>query len=264
VLGGAANLLRMGHCAPAVIQAATDGPGGRPWLVRLAAGLPGGVGTTGFECGGVTSPLVLLGVRHGLRDVRDGLPAIFERGYGYCEQFTACHGTLLCSEIRGHARVPLWCIGVVHRSPGLLERTQASGSQAALPRPVRDAYREMYAHLRQEQFHCAHVVFNHLGDVVPITRGLEDATAAFVGGLLFRGLTRSVLTAGVMAIGLKRAEIESSHLRVLRMIALTAMGRDAFADHVNKLNPRRGLRGCRDPARLPGARLRSGERLRAP
>jgi hypothetical protein len=31
------------------------------WLVKLTAGLPGGIGNTGGECGGVTAPLVLLG-----------------------------------------------------------------------------------------------------------------------------------------------------------------------------------------------------------
>jgi hypothetical protein len=32
------------------------------WLVLLSAGMPGGVGNTGHECGAVTSSLVLLGL----------------------------------------------------------------------------------------------------------------------------------------------------------------------------------------------------------
>jgi len=227
----------MGHCAPAVMHAGMDPPGARPWLVKLAAGLPGGVGNTGFECGGLTAPLVLLGLQHGLRDVRDGLPVVIERGCSYWGHFQSCTGTVLCSEIRGSARVPLRCIGVVHRAPDLLATVRAAGNEAVIPTPTRAAYRRMYAHLQQARFHCAHAVLEHLSDVLPVTPELRDATAAFVGGTLFQGLTCSALTAGVMALGLSRGEIENSRLRVMRMIALMALGRDAFADEVNRFNP---------------------------
>ncbi len=72
------NLLKMGHCAPAVMKTFTDICGSedeRP--VRMAAGLPGGIGDTGFECGGITAPLIFFGLRHGLREKRDGLPVSF-------------------------------------------------------------------------------------------------------------------------------------------------------------------------------------------
>jgi hypothetical protein len=185
----------------------------------------------------MTSPLVLLGLQHGLRDVQDGLPVVFQQGYSYCSRFKACHGTVLCSEIRGDARVPLRCIGVVHRAPGLLAATRAAANEATIPIPIRDAYRQLYAHLMQERFHCAHAVFDHLADLMPVGQELRDGTAAFAGGTLFRGLTCSALTAGVMAIGLQRAEIENSRLRVLWMIGLMAVRGDAFADRVNKFNP---------------------------
>ena len=49
-----ANLLRMGHCAPTVMKTILDiSPAEKEWLVRLSAGMPGGIGNTGFECGGV-------------------------------------------------------------------------------------------------------------------------------------------------------------------------------------------------------------------
>jgi hypothetical protein len=61
------NLLRMGHCAPTIMQTMLDvSETDAQWLVKLTAGLPGGIGNTGGECGGVTAPLVLLGLRHGL------------------------------------------------------------------------------------------------------------------------------------------------------------------------------------------------------
>lgn len=71
------------------------------WLVRLAAGLPGGIGNTGGECGGVTAPLVLLGLRHGLEAKDQGLPVIVYEGHDLLRRFAACHSTTLCREIRG-------------------------------------------------------------------------------------------------------------------------------------------------------------------
>ena len=74
---GLSNLLKMGHCAPAVMQTILDlGNSKEEWLVRMTAGLPGGIGNTGFECGGITSPLIQLGLEHGLSAKNDGLPKV--------------------------------------------------------------------------------------------------------------------------------------------------------------------------------------------
>jgi len=75
------NLLRMGHCAPALMRTFLDICGEKEaWPVKMAAGLPGGIGDTGFECGGITAPLIFFGLRHGLRASCDGLPVIFDLG----------------------------------------------------------------------------------------------------------------------------------------------------------------------------------------
>ena len=73
-------------------------------------------------------------------------------------------------------------------------------------------------------------------DTVPVNQELLDATSAFMGGTLFKGLTCGAYTAGVMAIGLKIGEIENSYLRVTRMLALMIGGGNAFTDDVNKFN----------------------------
>jgi hypothetical protein len=83
------NLLRMGHCAPAVMQTVLEiNHCEQEGLVKLMAGMPGGIGNTGFECGGITSPLVILGLRHGLRNMHDGLPLIFDQGHAYFQHFS--------------------------------------------------------------------------------------------------------------------------------------------------------------------------------
>ena len=63
-----------------------------------------------------------------------------------------------------------------------------------------------------------------------------DAVTAFMGGTLFTGRTCSALTAGVMALGLAVGRIEDSRIRVLRMIATMAAGRDALGDDMNAFN----------------------------
>jgi hypothetical protein len=90
------NLLRMGHCAPTVMQTLLDASETEAqWLVKLTAGLPGGIGNTGAECGGVTAPLVLIGLRHARDAVHDGLPPVIDKGHDLMQRFAGCHGTTL-------------------------------------------------------------------------------------------------------------------------------------------------------------------------
>ena len=117
---GLNNLLRMGHCAPAVMQTVLDiNHTQREDLVTLMAGMPGGIGNTGFECGGITSPLVLLGLRHGLREMHDGLPRLFDLGHGYYQRFSDENAASFCKAIQ-NPRLPVRCIHAVRHSPELL------------------------------------------------------------------------------------------------------------------------------------------------
>ena len=72
-----ANLLRMGHCAPTVMKTVLDHfQTDAQWLVKLTAGLPGGIGNCRNECGGITAPLVLLGLRHAREADVAGVPLV--------------------------------------------------------------------------------------------------------------------------------------------------------------------------------------------
>jgi len=117
---GFSNLLKMGHCAPSVMQTLQDLENTKDiGLVRMTAGLPGGIGNTGLECGGITSPLINLGLRYGLSANDDGLPTVITAGYDYCRRFINCNNSLLCKEILGDRRVPLPCIKVARHAPEL-------------------------------------------------------------------------------------------------------------------------------------------------
>jgi C_GCAxxG_C_C family probable redox protein len=228
------NLSRMGHCAPTVMQTILDASDTEaPWLVKLTAGLPGGIGYTRSECGGITAPLVLLGLRYGMGTVDRGLPLVVYKGHDLLRRFSQRHHTRLCSEILGQARLPLRCIGVIRVAPELYAQTLSSECLEAIPR---EAYCRLYTHLGENRFHCAHAVFQGLGSTIPTSPQLLAASSGFIGGTVFTGMTCSAFTAGVMALGLKLGEIENSRLRVLRMIATMAVGGDAFADDINKFN----------------------------
>ena len=234
---GFSNLLKMGHCAPAVMQTLQDiGNTKQEWLVRMTTGLPGGISNTGFECGSITSPMIHLGLKHGLSAEIDGLPAVICAGHDYIGRFQKCNNSLLCKEILGNRRVPLPCIKVVSLSPELYRQTDCKDSTRTIPDETREAFLLLYSHLSANNFHCAHAVLNHLGDTIPGTRELRDGTSGFIGGTAFKGLTCSAFTAGLMTVGLKLGEIEDSYLRVMRMLTTMIVGGNAFAEHLNKFN----------------------------
>ncbi len=232
-----ANVLTMGHCAPSVMKTLLDELDmDAPWLVRLVAGLPGGIGNSGHECGGITAPLVLLGLCDACDPPSDGLPTAVYKGHALLQAFQARHGTTSCRDILGNARLPLRCIGVVRRAPGRCMGVRTRECADAVPGERREAYARLYAHLSEKGFHCAHAVLRSFRGNGTIEQELLDATSAFVGGTVFAGMTCSALTAGVMLIGLEIGEIEDSLPRVLRMIGIMAVGGDAFADRINAFN----------------------------
>ena len=233
-----ANLLRMGHCAPTVMRSIGERSApGEDWLVRLSAGMPGGIGNTGHECGAVTSSLVLLGMRYGLRDVEGGLPVLIDRSHALCQRFVARHDTLQCEEIRGDDRFPKHCIPPIVGAPGLFSEVSANGAPDAIPAAAREAYASLYCHMADNCFHCAQAVFLRMQEETWRRQELMDATSAFIGGTAFMGLTCSAYVAGVMALGLSRGEVENSVPRVVRMLSMMTFGGNALAADVNKFNP---------------------------
>lgn len=232
-----ANLFRMGHCAPTVMKTVLDAFGtDATWLVRLVAGLPGGIGNSGNECGGITAPLVLLGLRHACDSTIAGVPATVWKGHALIQAFQARHGTTSCRDILRDARLPLRCIGVVRHAPERYVEVRSRACDYALSGERREAYACLYAHFQERGFHCAHAVLRRCLDSSAATQDLLDATSAFVGGTVFAGMTCSALTAGVMLIGLEFGEIENSLPRVLRMIGTMAVRGDAFAEDLNAFN----------------------------
>ena len=105
-----------------------------------------------------------------------------------------------------------------------------------IPADSRASYARLYAHLVENEFHCAQAVLSKLGYTPAEDQELFDAVSAFMGGTLFMGRTCSAFTAGVMAIGLRTGEIEDSRLRVIRLLAIMTVGGNAFDEKINKFN----------------------------
>ena len=232
------TLLKMGHCAPTFMSSILHVCGRRKadWLVRLASALPGGIGNTGGECGGITSPLMLLGLLHGLGSVEGGLPLVFDRSHNHIEKFRNHRCTVLCREIRGTPNRVLPCIRAVVHTGAICADTLCGETRNVIPGEAREAYCRLYAAFNRCGFHCAQTVLRHLDGHIPAEPLLLDAGSAFLGGTSFAGMTCSALTAGAMALGLSIGEIESSPWRVLRMVFLILTGGPAFHDRVNKFN----------------------------
>ena len=165
---GQSNLQTMGHCAPAIMQTILDLKNTKKeWLVKMTAGLPGGIGNTRFECGGITDPLIHLGLEHGLSVQHDGLPTVISAGYDYHQRFLKCNNALLCQEILGDRRVPLPCLKVVRHAPELYKQTDSQDNTETILGETREAFLLFYSHLSANGFHCAHAVLKILGDIFP-------------------------------------------------------------------------------------------------
>ena len=234
---GLSNLLKMGHCAPTVMKTLLDlGNTKKEWLVKMTAGLPGGIGSTGFECGGITAPIIQFGLENGLSAKHDSLPTVIYAGHDYLHRFQKCNNSLLCKEILGDRRIPLPCIKVARHAPELYRQTDNKDNSEAISGETREAFSLLYSYMSSNDFHCAHAVLKHLGDNIPVNQELLDGTSGFIGGTVFKGLTCSAFASGLMAVGLKLGEIENSYLRVTRMLATMIAGGNALADHMNKFN----------------------------
>lgn len=229
------NMLKMGHCAPAVMQTVLDISNRKEdWPVKLVAGLPGGIGNTGFECGGLTSPVAMLGFSYGPDAMRDGLPLAICKGRDYMRRFVDFNTTCLCSQIQGRGMIS--CMRAMRHAPELFVKTLSEESLEAVAGMEKKALVSSYSYFKRKKFHCANAVFEELRDIIHVDRDLLSSACGFIGGTLFTGRSCGAFTAGVMAVGLSLGEIEDSRLRVMRMIALMMTGGDALRDDVNKFN----------------------------
>jgi C_GCAxxG_C_C family probable redox protein len=230
------TIFKMGHCAPSVMNTLI-GNGGEKYeeTIKLVAGLPGGIGNYGAECGGVTSAVMYLGREMGYEETEGNIPKLIVAGREYLKRFKSFNGSIYCRDIQTPDGGIKPCMQAMCCAKKIV-----SGLDLPFDSSIGDGAREAYAlalkNFQRQAFHCSHSVLTDLGDIVPVDDDLLKMSWGFVGGTLLSGNTCGALTAGVLAIGSKVGEIEDSYLRVMNMMAKMMTGGDAMADDVNKFN----------------------------
>ena len=233
------TMLRMGHCAPTVMHTLIEeGRDNDEYtrLIKLTAGMPGGIGNMGCECGGVTSSLMYLGLTPGMDEKVENIPLLIHVGRNYLGAFQSIHGSLRCDGINTPESGMQACMEAVCSAKGLVSGTKRSIGADLLPADLSKEYERLLDVFQDTSFHCAHSVLSGVSDLIDYDMTIVDATRGFIGGTVFAGLTCGAFTAGVVAIGAAIGEIEDSIPRVLRMMWMMKNGRDALADDVNAFN----------------------------
>ncbi len=227
----------MGHCAPAVMHTLLAERGRSDLeMVRSAGGLAGGLGGPG-ECGGVCSPLLMLGLLHGGDRTSSGLPRVVLLGREHLRRFGQLHGSTLCTEV-GARGIPA-CLRAMCTAPALLRDVCSLEDelQAALPAEALAAHLSVLSAFEARGFHCAHRVFAELDGALQVTEDLRRASWPFLGGMILSGGTCGALAAGIMAVSAKLGGVERSMLRTLRMVAFLIFAEErAMNDRVNDFN----------------------------
>lgn len=231
------NALRMGHCAPTVMQTLLDQLE-RPAdaMVKAVGGLPG-IGGPG-ECGGVVSPLMVLSLLDPPRSGTADLPPSIPLGQEYVRRFRELHGSVLCKEVGKDCM--RCCYRAMVLSPPLFDDVVAHKAEAGrhVGEQAKAAHMAFLSALGRTKFHCAHGVLDQLTDVVAVTEEMRAAAAIFVGGMALAGSTCGALTAGAMAMSAKVSGIERSVFRTLKMlVTMTFSVPRALRDPMNAFNP---------------------------
>jgi len=249
------NVMKMGHCAPSVMRTLQaflelEDEG----MLRATAGLPGGIGWLRAECGCVTSPIMILGLKYGEEVFSDGngeIPRIIPIGQRYLNRFRARYGGIDCREIgkvdyNDKEAVKTYVLGTflpcfraICGGPGLLMDLIEEDLKVSPPdmdsEPVK-AYSKLLRTFRDNKFHCSQSVLHELDDLINVDEKLLRESWGFLGGTLLQGMTCGALTGGVLAIGLRFGDIEDSYGRVLRWMLQLFMDGDIKREDLNKFN----------------------------
>ena len=252
---GLLNALKMGHCAPSVMRTLQDLQGiESERVLKATAGLPGGIGWLGAECGCVTSAVMMMGLTYGEDILIDGNgqnPGIIPMGQNYLNRFRPSYGGLKCSEI---ARIDYKdkkdvkkhtlgassrCFKAICGSPVLLMDTMEKypmGILSSVDSEQIGAYDKLLELYRTQKFHCSQSVLHELDEFTEGDENILRASWGFLGGTLLQGMTCGALTGGVLAIGLKFGDIEDSYRRVIRWTLQALIDGDIKREDLNKFN----------------------------
>jgi hypothetical protein len=228
------NALRIGHCAPSVMQTLLEiHDASHRDMVLYAGAMAGGIAGSETECGCLTAPLMFMGYQQGhLSSLAAKLDYILA-SQKYIQEFSEYYDSTICGKIRKDG--PVSCIRNMCTIHKPLARAKESSEQ--LSSEAKESYSRLLRAFDMHNFHCAHSVLHDLRHNLVISRELLDSSWIFVGGLAMLNRTCGALAAGVVALGALTAKTEYSYIRVVRMNRLL-MQEDARAmnEDINNFN----------------------------
>ncbi len=229
------NILRMGHCAPSVMQTLTElNDINNSNLVLYAGAMAGGIAGSDMECGALTAPLMFMSSQ-----MTDSVPieeklGMIHKSQVYYNEFTRYNNTSICRIIQGNGMSS--CIKAVcgiHQ----LYSTAISGS-GELSEEKKESFSLLLGEFDKNAFHCAQSVLKNLGGKVTQTKELLNASWIFAGGIAMMNRTCGALAGGVMALSAATAKMENDYSRVARMNWLLMHNRteEAMNEEMNNFN----------------------------
>ncbi|MBN1144844.1 MAG: C_GCAxxG_C_C family protein [Bacteroidales bacterium] len=229
------NLLRMGHCAPSVMQTLTDLYGiDSSNLVLYAGAMAGGIAGSDMECGALTAPLMFMSSR-----TTDSAPVeeklrLINISQAYYKEFINYNNAFACRIIQGNGISS--CMKAVCGVHQL--RASAISDPGEMSEEKKEALSLLMCEFENHSFHCAQNVLKNLSEKITLTKELLQASWIFTGGIAMMNRTCGALAGGVMALSAATASIEQDYSRVARMTWLLMHNKtdEAMKDEVNSFN----------------------------
>jgi hypothetical protein len=228
------NMLRMGHCAPSIMQTLLKINGVHNTNMILYAGaMAGGIAGSDTECGGLTVPLMFIGFQNNnLVEISDKLDFI-SKAQSYVNEFSAFNGSSVCRTIR-NGGMPACRKAIYNFNKPF---SKAVSNPAGISNEAKKSYSLLLKTFDDNKFHCVQSVLNNLDSNFLITKELLDSSWIFIGGIALLNRTCGALTAGVMALSAETAKIENSYSRVARMNRLLRhKDNKAMNEDINNFN----------------------------
>lgn len=228
------NVLRMGHCAPSIMQTLLEINNlENPDLVLYCAAMAGGIAGANTECGALTAPMMFISLTNNeFTDISGRLNTI-NKAQLYVNEFNKYNKALVCNRIRqGDMRK---CRKTMYNFYGPYSR--AAVKHDPMSNEKQEAYSLILNAFDECGFHCSNTVLSNLDEKFKVKKDLTDSTWIFIGGLAMLNRTCGALAAGVAALSSISAEIENSYSRVRRMNKLLKKQNDkALNDDINNFN----------------------------
>ena len=228
--------LKMGHCAPAVMDAILHFLDKKDdYMVQLSSGFPGGIGGLGYECGGITSSIMVLGMELGYNYNQREVPNIIKYGLLNIKKFKEKNQYIICSKIQNNGINA--CKNVIATAPKIcLYCTRVDDPFIKIEIQSNKAYINILNYFQNNSFHCTHSVLYNLSNIIDINDKILRVSWGFVGGTLLQGLTCGALTAGVLAIGTKFGASKDKFSRVMKLMRMMKKNEDYNKENLNNFH----------------------------